>query len=179
MAETRVAHQDFHQAFYDGLVFGMSGARRDHGCAVVSCQFGVAGVEIGVVKVTLQDTLLEAVRDSDVRDTAIELEHPPMCAQPVAAARALGRPGEQQLAKAQSSHKHVFLADLASGQLDPLECVAGVADLDAFTRREITRSHGCLQILRKFPIKLLPEVGVRGEGLRLFLPEELQRMAQP
>ena len=82
-----------------------------------------------------------------------------MSVEPVAAASVLGSPGERQLAEAEPGDKHIGLADFPSGQLDPL------------TRLHIARGDRRLPILREFAVELLPEVGVRGERLRLLLPK--------
>jgi hypothetical protein len=67
----------------------------------VLAELRVAGVQIRIVQVTLEHALLQAVRHGHVRDAAVEGEHAPMTAEPVAALHVLGRPGEQQLAEAE------------------------------------------------------------------------------
>jgi len=71
--------------------------------------------------------------------STVELKHPAMTAQPIAAARVFGCSGEQQLAEAQTCNKHVCLVNLAGGHLEQLERVAGAIDLDTLAGFEIAR----------------------------------------
>ena len=62
--------------------------------------------------------------------------------------------------------------------LDPLDRIAGVVDFDALAGLELARRDGGFPVLRELAVELLPEVRVRGEVLRLLLPQELQRMPE-
>src|ERR1700730_7994453 len=104
------------------------------------------------------DAGLHTIGNSDVRYTAVPLIHPPVTAKPVTAFHILGRPGKEQLAKAQAGHEHIGLVDLAGLDLVPLDRVAGVIDFNALPGLELARGDGRLAVLRELAIKLLPEV---------------------
>ncbi|MGH8306136.1 MAG: hypothetical protein ACRETG_11045, partial [Steroidobacteraceae bacterium] len=117
-------------------------------------------------------------RNCDLTAHTVKAEHAPMGSQPVAAFHVLGRPGKQQLAKAQRRDEHVGLADLSRLHLDPLERIAGVIDFDPLPRRERARRDRGFPVLRVLAVELLPEVHIRDEVLGALLPQELQRMTQ-
>jgi hypothetical protein len=163
MPEAHVAHQDLYQSFHECFISSVPGACWDYGRVVMRGKLRVPTVEIWIVEVALEDALLEAVRDSDVCDTTVELKHSAMTAQPISAARFLDCPGEQQLAEAQTCNKHVCLVSLAGGHLDPLERVAGVIDLDTLAGFEIARGDRGLPVLREPAVPSLP-TGTSADG---------------
>ncbi|MGA2397147.1 MAG: hypothetical protein ABSG30_03655 [Steroidobacteraceae bacterium] len=101
-----------------------------------------------------------------------------MSAEPVAAFHILRRPGKEQLAKAQARDEHVGLMDLAGLDLIPLDRIAGVIDFDPFCGLELAGGDRRLAVLRELAVKLLPEVRVRDERFRSFLPDKFHRVAE-
>jgi hypothetical protein len=178
IAKPHVPHQDFDQALDDGLVLGMAGTCGHNRGVVVLAQLGVGRIQVGIVELTLEHALLETVRHRHRRHAAVGLVHPPVRGLPVLALHVLGGPGKQQLAETEAGDKHVGLVDLAGGQVDPLQRIASVVDLHALAGLELARGHRRLPVLRELAVKLLPEIGVRRQALRLFLPDQLQRVSQ-
>ena len=178
VAEAQVAHQDFDQPFDDCLVLRLFDARRHDGGTELRGHIGIARVQIGIVQVTLEHALLQAVGHGHVRHAAVEAVHAPMAAEPVAALHVIAGPGEQQLAEAEAGDKDPGLADLAALQLDPFDRIAGIVDLDTLAGLELAgRDRGFTQ-LRELAIKPFPEVAVGRQPLGFLLPQELQRVTQ-
>src|SRR5450631_1228507 len=173
--EALIAHEYFHRAFDDRLVLWMIRARGHDGGRKMRTERGIARVQIGVVQMAFQDALLQAVRHRHVAHPAVEGEHAPVTAEPVAALHVLGRPREQQLAEAERGDEHPSLMDFAGLNLQPLDRIAGVIDLDALAGHEVPRRDARHPVLRELAVELLPKIRVRGQvlGLLVSRPQEL------
>jgi hypothetical protein len=155
----------------------MPRTRCDDRGGVIRGELRITGVQIRIVQVALEHTLLQAVRHRHVRYATVIGEHAPVTRQPVAALHVLGRPGVEQLAEAEPGDEHPGFADLARVDIDPLDRIPGIIHLDAFTRLELACRDGGFSVLRELAVELLPEVAVSREVLGTLLPQELQRMA--
>jgi hypothetical protein len=56
----------------------MPGTTGDHRCVVVRGRLGISGVQVRILQMAFENTLLQAVRNNHVRYAAVELEHPLM-----------------------------------------------------------------------------------------------------
>jgi hypothetical protein len=62
-------------------------------------------------------------------------------------------------------HRSIGLADLAGGQIDPLDAVAGIINFYLLAWFKVARRDGCVTIVRELAIELLPKVGIGGDDL--------------
>ena len=78
IAEAHVAHQDFDQPFDDRLILRFSETRRNDCGGEVRGQMRVVLVQIRIVQMALDDTLLQAIRHRHVRHATVVGKHAPM-----------------------------------------------------------------------------------------------------
>src|SRR5271166_1577319 len=94
-AEAKIAAEDLYQALDDRLILRLSDTGGNDCRGKMRGHVRVVFVQVGIVQVTLDDTLPQTIGHSHVGYAAVEGEHASVAGDPVATLHVLRRPGEQ------------------------------------------------------------------------------------